>query len=260
MCSSDLSEDFTRLTAFKQCVAGVNYIGIQSSPYYYQRAYGKLVYPEYTLELPSNKVVFAQDLNKDKQVDWQDGAIAYRNIMNNPKGAENVPNLVAYRIAMNFGSHAQNPFLMTLDGIKKVNLHTDGLGQSVLLKGYGSEGHDSGHLNYADIGRRIGGVKDFKTLIEKSKQYGAKLGIHVNASETYPESKYFSEAILRKREDGTYSYGWNWLDQGINIDAAYDLAHNRLKRWKDLKETLGEGLDFIYLDVWGNGQSGDNDA
>ncbi len=58
-----------------------------------------------------------------------------------------------------------------------------------------------------------------------------------------------------KREDGTYSYGWNWLDQGINIDAAYDLAHNRLKRWKDLKETLGEGLDFIYLDVWGNGQS-----
>ena len=100
--------------------------------------------------------------------------------MNNPKGAENVPDLVAYRIAMNFGSHAQNPFLMTLDGIKKVNLHTDGLGQSVLLKGYGSEGHDSGHLNYADIGRRIGGVKDFKTLIEKSKQYGAKLGIHVN--------------------------------------------------------------------------------
>ena len=254
------SEDFTRLTAFKQRVAGVNYIGIQSSPYYYQRAYGKLVYPEYTLELPSSKVVFAQDLNKDKQVDWQDGAIAFRKIMNNPKGSESVPDLVAYRIAMNFGSHAQNPFLMTLDGIKKVNLHTDGLGQSVLLKGYGSEGHDSGHLNYADIGRRIGGVKDFKTLIEKSKQYGAKLGIHVNASETYPESKYFSEAILRKREDGTYSYGWNWLDQGINIDAAYDLAHNRLKRWKDLKETLGEGLDFIYLDVWGNGQSGDNGA
>ena len=45
---------------------------------------------------------------------------------------------------------------MTLDGIKKINLHTDGLGQGVLLKGYGSEGHDSGHLNYADIGKRIG--------------------------------------------------------------------------------------------------------
>ena len=70
---------------------------------------------------------------------------------------------------MNFGSQAQNPFLMTLDGIKKINLHTDGLGQGVLLKGYGSEGHDSGHLNYADIGKRIGGVEDFKTLIEKRR-------------------------------------------------------------------------------------------
>ncbi|WDT36864.1 endo-alpha-N-acetylgalactosaminidase family protein [Streptococcus pneumoniae D39] len=33
-------------------------------------------------------------------------------------------------------------------------------------------------------------VEDFKTLIEKAKKYGAHLGIHVNASETYPESKY----------------------------------------------------------------------
>ena len=92
---------------------------------------------------------------------------------------------------------------MTLDGIKKINLHTDGLGQGVLLKGYGSEGHDSGHLNYADIGKRIGGVEDFKTLIEKAKKYGAHLGIHVNASETYPESKYFNENILRKNPDGS---------------------------------------------------------
>ena len=110
------------------------------------------------------------------------------------------------------------------------------LGKGVLLKGYGSEGHDSGHLNYADIGKRIGGVEDFKTLIEKAKKYGAHLGIHVNASETYPESKYFNENILRKNPDGSYSYGWNWLDQGINIDAAYDLAHGRLARWEDLKK------------------------
>ena len=252
--------DFARLTTALQRVEGVNYLGIQSSPYWYQRAYKNLVYPEYTLELPSSKVVITKDLNKDNVVDWQDGAIAYRNIMNNPKGAESVPDLVAYRIAMNFASQAQNPFLMTLDGIKKINLHTDGLGQSILLKGYGSEGHDSGHLNYADIGKRIGGVEDFKKLLAKAKEYGAKIGIHVNASETYPESKYFSEAILRKNPDGTYMYGWNWLDQGINIDASYDLAHNRLQRWKELREKLGADLDFIYVDVWGNGQSGDNSA
>ena len=254
------SNDWTRLTAFKQTVGNTNYVGIQSSEWQWEKAYKGIVFPEYTKELPSAKVVITEDANADKRVDWQDGAIAYRSIMNNPQGWEKVKDITAYRIAMNFGSQAQNPFLMTLDGIKKINLHTDGLGQGVLLKGYGSEGHDSGHLNYADIGKRIGGVEDFKALIEKAKKYGAHLGIHVNASETYPESKYFNENILRKNPDGSYSYGWNWLDQGINIDAAYDLAHGRLARWEELKKKLGEGLDFIYVDVWGNGQSGDNGA
>ncbi len=50
-------------------------------------------------------------------MDWRDGAIAFK-IMNNLKDLKGVPDLVAYRIAMNFGSHAQNPFLMTLDGIR----------------------------------------------------------------------------------------------------------------------------------------------
>ena len=254
------SNDWTRLTAFKQTVGNTNYVGIQSSEWQWEKAYKGIVFPEYTKELPSAKVVITEDANADNKVDWQDGAIAYRSIMNNPQGWEKVKDITAYRIAMNFGSQAQNPFLMTLDGIKKINLHTDGLGQGILLKGYGSEGHDSGHLNYADIGKRIGGVEDFKALIEKAKKYGAHLGIHVNASETYPESKYFNEDILRKNPDGSYSYGWNWLDQGVNIDAAYDLAHGRLARWEELKNKLGEGLDFIYVDVWGNGQSGDNGA
>ena len=254
------SNDWTRLTAYKETVGNANYVGIHSSEWQWEKAYKGIVFPEYTKELPSAKVVITEDANADKKVDWQDGAIAYRSIMNNPQGWEKVKDITAYRIAMNFGSQAQNPFLMTLDGIKKINLHTDGLGQGVLLKGYGSEGHDSGHLNYADIGKRIGGVEDFKALIEKAKKYGAHLGIHVNASETYPESKYFNEKILRKNPDGSYSYGWNWLDQGINIDAAYDLAHGRLARWEELKKKLGEGLDFIYVDVWGNGQSGDNGA
>ncbi|HEL2052465.1 TPA: YSIRK-type signal peptide-containing protein [Streptococcus suis] len=257
------ASDFTRLTtnSHRYTVDGETgvHLGIASSPWRWQGAHNGVVYPEYTLDKPSAKVVFTTDANNDNKVDWQDGAIAYRAIMNNPKGFESVPELVAYRIAMNFGSQAQNPFLMTLDGIKKIALHTDGLGQSILLKGYGSEGHDSGHLNYADIGKRIGGTEDFKTLIEKSQPYGAKLGIHVNASETYPESKYFSEEILR-RQNGEYVYGWNWIDQGINISGHYDLAHNRLKRWEDLKKELGDGLDFIYVDVWGNGQAGGENA
>lgn len=53
--------------------------------------------------------------------------------------------------------------------------------------------------------------------------------------------------ILRKNPDGSYSYGWNWLDQGINIDAAYDLAHGRLARWEDLKKNL---VTVSTLSMW----------
>ncbi len=53
---------------------------------------------------------------------------------------------------------------MTLDGIKKINLHTDGLANQSYLKGMVVKVTDSGHLNYADIGKRIGGVEDFKKL------------------------------------------------------------------------------------------------
>lgn len=158
------ANDYTRLQIDKQTVGNTNYLGINSSPFIYERHYNNKVYDESTLELPQATVTFTKDANNDGIVDWQDGAIAYRDIMNNPMGWERVPDLLAYRIAMNFGSQAQNPFLKTLDGIKQVHLHTDGLGQSILLKGYGSEGHDSGHLDYDDIGQRIGGARDFILL------------------------------------------------------------------------------------------------
>ena len=83
--------------------------------------------------------------------------------------------LVAYRIAMNFGGQAQNPFLTSLDNVKRVALNTDGLGQSVLLKGYANEGHDSAHPDYADIGKRIGGAEDMNTLLTEGAKYGARL-------------------------------------------------------------------------------------
>ncbi len=197
--------------------AGKKTIGLSSTFWTYQKSEehrkedGTLELKDGTVnkvdEMPSVKVIITADANDDKKINWQDGAIAYRKIMNEPLGAEKVPDLVGYRVNMNFGSQAQNPFLMALDGVKKFHLNTDGLGQSILLKGYGSEGHDSGHLNYADIGTRIGGAKDMKTLLTKGKEYGATFGVHVNASETYPESKYFQEDRLLKNPDGTYKYG-----------------------------------------------------
>ena len=116
-------------------------------------------------------------------------------------------------------------------------MHTDGLGQSVLLKGYGNEGHDSGHPDYADIGERIGGAEDMNTLMTKGAEYGAKFGIHVNAGEMYPEAKAFSEDLVRRDANGNLRYGWNWIDQGIGIDSVYDLGMGlREKRFDELEE------------------------
>ena len=261
---NNVNADWQRVVANAAEKDGYHETGLSSNYWTWQKGEDYREESE-DYELPSTKIAITADENSDTKVDWQDGAIAYRDIMNNPKGSKLVPDRTAIRIAMNFSSQAQNPFLMTLDNVKKVYLNTDGLGQSVLLKGYGSEGHDSGHLNYADIGTRIGGAEDMTTLMKEGAKYGATFGIHVNASETYPESIYFEEDRLMKGSNGKYSYGWNWLDQGININADYDLKNGREQRFLDLKEKLDKAdpdgkndLDFIYVDVWGNGQSGDN--
>ncbi|OZG62320.1 serine protease [Bifidobacterium lemurum] len=246
----------TRIYATTQTVGGTNSLGLASAPWYYHRTVTDSKGVSYTVEeteMPKMSVVITGDENDDDTVDWQDGAIAFRSIMNNPYKSEEVPELVAWRIAMNFGSQAQNPFLTTLDNVKKVALNTDGLGQSVLLKGYGNEGHDSGHPDYGDIGERMGGAEDMNTLMEKGAEYGARFGVHVNASEMYPEAEAFSDDSVRRNSSGGLSYGWNWLDQGVGIDGIWDLATGaRENRFAELKEKVGDNMDFIYLDVWGN--------
>ena len=253
----------TRVWAETSNLAAGKSLGLSSTLWYYDRKVEPSVNgvkKAYVVEhdedvMPSAKVVITGDENADDQIDWQDGAIAYRAIMNNPYKSEEVPDLVSQRIAMNFGSEAANPFLTTLDGVKRVYLNTDGLGQSIILKGYGSEGHDSGHPDYGNIGERIGGAEDMNELMTEGGALGARFGIHINASEMYPEAKAFDDDLSR------HNFGWNWLDQGIGINGMYDLASNRREsRLNELKAKVGDNLDFIYLDVWGNNTSGNEDA
>ncbi|MEH7011573.1 endo-alpha-N-acetylgalactosaminidase family protein [Neobacillus niacini] len=221
---------------------GTKAIGIGSSLLYYQREFMS----EPQSNKPTVKIAIAEDANNDHEIDWQDGAIAFREIMQEIPGSKDVNNIVGTRIAMNFGSQAQQPFLKTLDNVKKVALATDGLGQSVLLKGYGNEGHDSAHPDYGDVGERIGGAKDLKTLIEEGHKYNSEFGVHINAQETYPEAKAFSEDFI----DGPNSKGWGWLDQSYTINKLKDLySGTRAKRLDELK-AAAPGLDFVYLDVW----------
>lgn len=251
----------------------VKTLGLQSNTWDYQyrvttnvgSATNTTTYVYDPVDMPYVRVVITGDENKDDAINWNDGAIAFRNISHEIAKSDEVPELVGYRISMNFGGQAQNPFLTTLDNVKRVAANTDGLGQSILLKGYASEGHDSGHPDYWNIGERIGGAEDMNTLLTKGKEYGAVFGIHVNASEFYPEAEAFNENRIKWNSTGTPNYGWNWIDQGINMNGWYDMANYdpdatyddlyRENRFQKLYELVGTNLDFVYVDVWGNGQT-----
>ncbi len=270
-------------------------IELQSAPWYYemgdkngaaqQKNDPTNRYPDYPVsELPIAKVAVAADMNDDKVVDWNDGAIAFRDVMHYAQGHEIIKDTVNYRIVMNFQSAASNPFLANADNIKKVYLATDGLPQGVMLKGYGNEGHDSANSEYADVAERLGGIEDFQKLIKIAHKYRTEIGIHVNAQEVYPEAKSFSDTMIQANK----ATGWGWLDQSYAIDKLWDLSTQA--RWKrfvqlfdrindtdyytrdwdkgeyvedskgevtaskeEIKEvamSLEDNMDFIYLDVW----------
>jgi len=148
------------------------------------------------VELPWARVMITPDVNDDGHVDWQDGAVVFRNQMKPKFGGAQLSQSVCY-INMNFCSLAQNPFLRTLDNIKKFSNYIDGFGQMVELKGYGSEGHDSAHPDYAgNYNTRAGGLKDLNFLIEKAADYNTGIGFHINHTEAYPEAHAFSDELL----------------------------------------------------------------
>ncbi|MEV6417638.1 endo-alpha-N-acetylgalactosaminidase family protein [Kribbella sp. NPDC051718] len=201
----------------------------------------------YTEPLPWAKVVVTPDANNDKTVDWQDGAIAFRSIMVEPKGGDQVKDRVITHIPFNFASQATHPFLRTLDDVKRISLATDGLGQMALLKGYGSEGHDSAHPDYGgNYNLRAGGLTDLNTLLKQGKDYNAAFGVHVNATESYPEANAFSEDLVDKS-----SKGWNWLNQSYYIKQRPDLASgNIVKRFQQLRDETDKNLQELYIDVY----------
>lgn len=202
--------------------------------------------------MPSTKVIITGDANANGEINWQDGAIAIREIMDNPQGWEEVADQVSLRITLNFASLSAYPFQMALDNTKKVYLNTDGLGQKVLMKGYGGEGHDSNHSDYGNVGKRIGGAEEFNTLTEEGAKYGAVYGVHINNTETYPEAASFDPEYLRGNKPNPMGkpYGWSWLDSSYYIDTFKDYASgSRMSRLQSLKDQV-PGINFVYVDVW----------
>lgn len=211
---------------------------IGSNEWIYRGPDGKIT------ELPYQKVIFADDVNGDGKVTWQDGAVALAEVYPDPYGVEMMRN-ANVTITMNFASEGQYPFLRQLDNIKKVYYLTDGFGQMLELKGYQSEGHDSGHPDYAGhYNERAGGLGDLRTLIGEAKRYNAHIGVHINHSESYPEAHAFDDTIV------TRIPGWKWLDQAYLINKEADHLNGTFaERLDDLHRDL-PGLAFIYLDTY----------
>ncbi|MEW2065723.1 endo-alpha-N-acetylgalactosaminidase family protein [Streptomyces sp. NPDC007346] len=203
--------------------------------------------PESGENLPWAKVVVTPDANGDRSVDWQDGAIAFRSIGITAPGSEETADRVVTHIPFNFASQATHPFLRTLDDVKRISQATDGLGQLAVLKGYGSEGHDSAHPDYGgNYNKRAGGLKDLNTLLKNGKKWGATFGVHVNATESYPEANAFSEQLVDKTKPG-----WNWLNQSYYIDQRRDINSGDLaERFQQLRDETDKNLGFLYIDVY----------
>jgi endo-alpha-N-acetylgalactosaminidase len=201
----------------------------------------------YTEPLPWAKVVVTPDANHDQTVDWEDGAVAFRSIMTEPNGGDQVKNRVITHIPFNFASQATHPFLRTLDDVKRISLSTDGLGQMAILKGYASEGHDSAHPDYGgNYNTRAGGLTDLNTLLKQGKSWNAAFGVHVNATEAYPDAHAFSEDLVDKN-----SKGWNWLGQSYYIKQRPDLASgNIIDRFQQLRNETDKNLQELYIDVY----------
>lgn len=199
-------------------------------------------------ELPWSEVIIARDENSDEKIDWQDAAVLYRENMKIPVGGEDIKNNMSY-IDFNIG-YTQNPFLRSLDTIKKLYNYTDGFGQLVLHKGYQAEGHDDSQPDYAGhIGIRQGGTKDFNKLVEDGKNYNAKVGIHINATEYVTDSFEFPEEIVNQNAPG-----WGWLDQAYYVDQRADITTGELFRRLDNLKAEVPQLGWVYVDVYtGNG-------
>ncbi|MEI5099995.1 endo-alpha-N-acetylgalactosaminidase family protein [Streptomyces sp. PmtG] len=200
-----------------------------------------------TEPLPYATVVITGDRNGDGKVDWQDAAIAFRDIMVTPLGADEQHLRVVPHIPFNFASQATNPFLATLDNVKRVHLATEGLRQYTLLKGYQSEGHDSAHPDYAgNYNTRAGGLDDLNTLVREGAKWNSDFGVHVNATESYPVAHAFSEKLVDKTNQQ-----WDWLDQSYRIDQRRDLVSGDIvQRFADLRRDTHKALNTLYIDVF----------
>lgn len=85
--------------------------------------------------------------------------------------------------------------------------------------------------------------------MSRSVIHHARIGVHVNASEVYPEARRYDPEIL-EMHDGVPKNGWKWLDQSHHIDKRKDMIKGGITdSFLQMRRDLPE-LDFIYVDTY----------
>ncbi|WNR42770.1 CBM96 family carbohydrate-binding protein [Paenibacillus roseipurpureus] len=242
---ADLSYAGNEQRYYYQTVAKTGYkkLGVWSLPWTYRETDG--INSE-IVELPYAKVAITDDANGDGTLDWQDGGIAYRQIMTLPQGYDVIPKVMP-EIAYSRQSLSQWPFLRTLDMIKKFYSYTDGFGQLLQYKGFQHEGHDDGFDDYGNvINKRLGGLTDLNTLVNEASQYNAYVGVHLNLNDAYPEAQHYSY-------DKIGNISWQTMDTGYYLNRhadSLDPGSNGLAaRLSELKQNV-PNLKWTYIDVY----------
>lgn len=201
-------------------------------------------------ELPWAKVIVVGDQNSDGAVDWQDGAIAYRSIMDPLPGTVN---LAQKNIFCNIfcGYWGRNPWTWeaALDFAKRQALATDKFPQIIQAK-TSHEGID-GWPSYGDASDVLGGNTQLNWFINEGANWNIYVGTHTNSHEAYPDSPFWSGTPLTD----ALGEAWNMVDrEAKHIDQTQYWANGTLSSRYDIHQAAFPNMKFQYLDVeLGNG-------
>lgn len=194
-------------------------------------------------ELPWCKIVITDDCNKDGTVNWQDGAVAYRSIMDPLSGENLARKTIAVNILLNYWGRQSWTWENGLDYVKRQALATDNFPQIMLVKGAHNQ-YGDGWPSYGDANPLLGGNDALRWLIEEGAKYNVYVGTHTNSVEAYPESPYYESTP--KYQGGV----WDFVDRGgTAVDDIEYWRNGQLDSNYEKHKAEFPDMKFQYLDV-----------
>ncbi|MCD9020774.1 endo-alpha-N-acetylgalactosaminidase family protein [Cohnella silvisoli] len=202
-------------------------------------------------ELPWVKIKIVADENGDGSVDWQDGAIAYRSIMDPLPGPINLAQKTIFsNLFTDYWGKYPWTWESALDYLKRQALATDKFPQILLAK-TSHQGID-GWPSYGEASDVLGGNSQFNWLVDEAANWNIYVGTHTNSREAYPESSFWADTPLSSTVKGQ---PWAMIDREAQLnDQDQYWGSGLLGLRYDAHKAAFPNMKFQYLDIeLGNG-------